>query len=175
MLPTRRAFQLLVVAMLGNCSALASNEPTPEEFDRAIKACAREQRIELSAELLGSVTRLYSGQNSRLVFRSPAQFVLLMPEDARVDAYRLHADCITKVVPDLTAAPIPVAPATIYRVCQGEYERACQPHDVYIYCYSNVQEWAKARCTKFTIRRLNTYGGNKCGYSLDEVTCFGPK
>lgn len=62
-----------------------------------------------------------------------------------------------------------------YRVCSGEYERNCDAHDVYQYCYTDVQAWAKARCDEARVVRLNTRGGNKCGYSLDEVICIGPK
>lgn len=59
-----------------------------------------------------------------------------------------------------------------YRVCAGEYERSCQPHDSYLYCYTDVLDWAQRNlCQSATIRRLNTYGGNKCGYSIDEITC----
>src|SRR5262249_48286059 len=46
-----------------------------------------------------------------------------------------------------------------YRVCSGEYERACQPHDTYLYWYVSVEDRAKARCTSDTIERLNTSGG----------------
>lgn len=68
------------------------------------------------------------------------------------------------------------SPITIvYRVCSGEYERACQPHDVYMYCYSDVSAWAKARCGTHTVQRVNTYGGNKCGYSIDAVICTSPR
>jgi hypothetical protein len=70
-----------------------------------------------------------------------------------------------------TAAPT----TTIYRLCTGEYERACQTHDAYLYCYGDVGSWAKARCNSYQITRVNTYGGNKCGYSIDSVMCVGPK
>jgi hypothetical protein len=76
------------------------------------------------------------------------------------------------------APPEPGAPAPItvtYKVCSGEYERACQPHDVYVYCYTDVAAWAKARCGSYTVQRINTYGGNKCGYSIDAVICTAPR
>jgi S1-C subfamily serine protease len=67
-------------------------------------------------------------------------------------------------------------PVTVtYRVCSGEYERACLGHDSYLYCGVSVEDWAKARCDSHKVQRLNTYGGNKCGYSLDAVICTGPK
>lgn len=78
--------------------------------------------------------------------------------------------------PPAPPAPPPSPVVATYKVCSGEYERSCRnPHDAYLYCYSNVQEWANQRCTAATVSRIDTYGGNKCGYSLDFVTCVGPK
>jgi hypothetical protein len=74
-----------------------------------------------------------------------------------------------------SAAPSPPAPFTrAIRVCSGEYEKNCQPHDAYLYCYVDVGAWAAARCDKHVVQRINTYGGNKCGYSMDDVICTGP-
>jgi hypothetical protein len=158
----------------------AQNLPTPELFDQALKACAAAQHVELKSDSLDSISRLYSSDSSRQVLKSPQEFLLLMPENNRIEAYRLYADCITKIVPQISsntglANPSQAQPTSIYRICSGEYERACQTHDVYLYCYTNIDAWAKDRCSNYTSRRLNTYGGNKCGYSLDEVICYGPK
>jgi hypothetical protein len=64
---------------------------------------------------------------------------------------------------------------SIFKVCSGEYERACQPHDAYLYCGADVGAWAKVRCNSYRVTRLSTSGGNKCGYSIDAVTCIDPK
>ena len=48
-------------------------------------------------------------------------------------------------------------------------------HTTCIFIVILTLQWAKARCTSFTLRNLEIYGGNKCGYSIDELTCFGPK
>jgi S1-C subfamily serine protease len=66
-------------------------------------------------------------------------------------------------------------PTVTYRVCTGEYERACQGHDAYFYCYTNVDDWAKSMCEISKVQQLNSYGGNKCGYTLYAVICTGPK
>jgi hypothetical protein len=63
-----------------------------------------------------------------------------------------------------------------YVVCSGEYERACRGgHDTYYYCYTNLQAIYAAKCESVRIVRLNTYGGNKCGYSIDRVYCTNPR
>jgi hypothetical protein len=79
---------------------------------------------------------------------------------------------------EVAVRPAPALPQPVvsrYRVCSGEYERNCDAHDVYMYCYADVQAWADKKCEKGQVVRLNSRGGNKCGYSLDEVICTGPK
>jgi hypothetical protein len=174
------ALTILFVSRIGYAQTI----PTPEDFDRSLKACADNQKINLSTNIVDSISRLYAGESSRQIVRSPSGFLQLIPESNRIEAYRLYADCIAKIVPEIASTTPPTSPAQppsppnppiIYRICTGEYERACQPHEVYLYCYTPVESWAKDRCTTFTVRRLNTYGGNKCGYSLDEVICNGPR
>jgi hypothetical protein len=89
--------------------------------------------------------------------------------------------CATDIF-DVACAPKPPAPppppqpaktevTRPLKVCTGEYERACDPHDSYLYCYADVKGWANARCEKSTVTQLNDRGGNKCGYQLYEVLC----
>jgi hypothetical protein len=61
--------------------------------------------------------------------------------------------------------------AKTYRFCFGEYERACQPHDVYGYCGESPNNWASAHCDSPSIVPVTTYGGNKCGYAVVDVIC----
>jgi hypothetical protein len=171
----------VVTSIVSFCLALpavqAQSLPSPEDFDRALKACNSAQGINVSSNILDSLSKLYSGESSRQALRSPTDFLLLIPEDKRIDAYRLYAECITKIVPQLanTTTLPPPAITTTYKICTGEYERACQAHDVYLYCYVSPDSWAKDRCTTYSVRPLNSFGGNKCGYTLFEVLCSGPK
>ncbi|MER9018779.1 serine protease [Mesorhizobium sp. M0898] len=73
------------------------------------------------------------------------------------------------------AEPLVPQITVTYRVCSGEHEKACPAHDIYFYCYTNISKWAEDRCESFVAQRLQTYGGNKCGYSIDNVICTGPK
>jgi hypothetical protein len=59
-----------------------------------------------------------------------------------------------------------------YRLCFGEYERACQAHDIYDYCGTDPHKWANAHCE--AVIPVNSYGGNKCGYSILDVACENP-
>lgn len=143
---------------------------TNDQFREAITTCATQQNIIVRPEAIKAIAGIYADEVARTAFRDPQILIALMPEQDRVPVYKLYVQCLTKVLPQTQAQP-----TVNYKVCTGEYERACQQHDAYLYCYSDVSAWARARCTSYTIQRLNTYGGNKCGYSLDSVICTGPK
>jgi hypothetical protein len=69
-------------------------------------------------------------------------------------------------------APPLEKPVKTVTICAGEYEGNCLRHDVYVYCYTSVEAWANQYCSsKPSVQRIDTRGGNKCGYSLDKVTC----
>jgi len=62
-------------------------------------------------------------------------------------------------------------------LCIGEYERACQAHQSYAYCGTDAKQWATNFCKGANdtgdnrVVPLNSYGGNKCGYSMVMVIC----
>ena len=87
---------------------------------------------------------------------------------------------LTSIVPvrfanNVLAVLGPPAVTVQIKVCSGEYQRACGPHDVYLYCYADINKWASDKCASYVVQRLQTYGGNKCGYSIDNVVCTGPR
>jgi hypothetical protein len=74
------------------------------------------------------------------------------------------------------ASPPAQSPTVVnFRVCLGEYERNCPPHDVYMYCYQDVNAWARQRCDIPKVIPLGSQSGNKCGYTSVQVICTGPK
>jgi hypothetical protein len=77
--------------------------------------------------------------------------------------------------PENKTLPPPQPAVVVYRICSGEYERNCLPHTMYQYCGFSVDGWAKQHCSSFSAQRLDTRDGNKCGYSLDQIICTGPK
>lgn len=168
--------QVLLVSALSQASAQSQSLPTAEQFDSSLRTCAAGQHIELNADIIGSISSLYNDQRTQgaVSFKDQTEFLSLMPEGARLEAYRLYVDCIRSILQPVSPTPPPPVTVT-YTVCSGEYERACQPHDAYLYCNGDVHGWAQARCASFTTTRVNTYGGNKCGYAIDRVICTGPK
>ena len=81
------------------------------------------------------------------------------------------------ILAGITMSTVSSSWAQTVTVCSGEYERACQAHESYVYCYTDLKAWATNFCRPangngdHTILHLNTYGGNKCGYSIDRVIC----
>jgi hypothetical protein len=168
---------LLCIVVL--CPTLVlSQDLSPAEFDVTLKACAQSQNIPLSAALEKEIDDLYSDQNSKGSLTNVGTFLLKLPESDQAYGYKLYTACIAQFLkPTIVQGPTtpPTTAITVYKVCSGEYERACPPHDAYLYCYSDLKAWAAAHCTSFTTSRVTTYGGNKCGYSLDAIVCSGPK
>jgi hypothetical protein len=155
-----------------------SQDLSPAQFDATLKACAQSQNTALNAALEKEINDLYSDQSARSAITNVGAFILKLPESDRADAFKLYTPCVAPFFkPVVVQGPIapPTAPTVVYKVCSGEYERACPAHDAYLYCYSDLGTWAAARCTSFTTSRVTSFGGNKCGYSLDTVVCNGPK
>lgn len=71
--------------------------------------------------------------------------------------------------------PAPPERRFLARVCVGEFERECQQHNVFLYCGENVEAWARPRCSSPSIQLISTKAGNRCGYSLFEVSCTGQR
>jgi hypothetical protein len=174
-----RIFYLGVAAAIqlvayGNARpAHGQNVLTPDQFRDQLMTCATQQKIVSGPDLIKTIGDIYTDQVLRSSLRDSSVFLALVPEKDRLAAYRLYVQCITPVLPqDLRSQSL----STItYKVCTGEIESNCRPHDKYLYCYSDAAAWAKSICTSFTIQRVETYGGNKCGYSLDVVVCTGPR
>ena len=168
-------------------TSMNAQELTMDEFDVIVKACAASKDIQLSAKLATDIHNIYSDQTKRTSLASLGQFLLALPDAERPDGYKLYSDCIAQLFPKAIAtapAAPPTAPSSppstapvivTYKVCTGEYQQACPPHDAYLYCYANLNAWATSRCASFTTSRVSTYGGNKFGYSLDTVVCTGPR
>lgn len=163
---------------LGLTPAYGQTPPTNEQFRDALTNCSNQERIAVRAETMEALYKIYADEITRTAFADPKLLLVLLPEQDRVQTYRLYVQCIAKVLPQQQSQILPQPqpqPTVQYKVCTGEYERACQQHDAYLYCYADVAAWARARCTSFSITRLNTYGGNRCGYSIDSILCTGPK
>ncbi|MER8743118.1 hypothetical protein NKH54_08530 [Mesorhizobium sp. M1004] len=170
---------LTLLSMLDQV-AVAQELPA-DQADAIVQACAQIAEVKLSDDLAKSILDTYSDVETRSDFSSVGPFLARMPPPERGVALKLF-DCLSKNLLLATPQPQPkpeppqpVLPTVTYKVCSGEYESRCQQHDVYLYCYSDVGAWASARCNSSTVNRYNTYGGNKCGYSMDLVTCTGPK
>jgi hypothetical protein len=155
----------------GCIAAQTDTVMSKEQFRASITKCAAGKNISVSPDVVTSITDLYADQITRKAFENLPVLLALMPERERVTVFKLYSECISSVL--VSEPPTPVTKEI--RVCTGEYERSCRPHDVFFYCYSDVKAWAAAQCASSKVVRETTYGGNKCGYSLDRVYCVEPK
>ena len=74
---------------------------------------------------------------------------------------------VQRYVSNITEAPTLTA---MFKVCRGEFENQCGPHDVFVGCGDPVA-WATNACIKFGQTLLSSRGGNHCGYSVTNFSC----
>jgi hypothetical protein len=129
---TARALWVAGFCCAATLAASSQELPTTEQFDGSVKECAVNQNILLRADLIGAIVSIYSAERPKGApsFRSAAVFVALMPEgDARLEAYRLYAQCIASIILGLVqTAPAGPKVLTCYaqRDMSGEMRLADQ-------------------------------------------------
>src|SRR4051794_9648006 len=91
-------FGLAIGLFLGACndSARAQSLPTSEQFSDLLRSCAAGADINLSADLQGSLKTIYEGQRTQgaASFKSSTEFLKLIPENQRLEAYKVYAQCV---------------------------------------------------------------------------------
>jgi hypothetical protein len=99
---TARLSLRLTVAMLWFCQTATADTklPTAEEFNSALSTCATGSDIDISADLLGSITSIYNGQrsNGAASFKTSTKFLELFPETDRAKVYELYAKCVSQIL-----------------------------------------------------------------------------
>jgi hypothetical protein len=71
--------------------------------------------------------------------------------------------------------------AQTVRICVGQYESRCGPHDLYLDCGADVEQKAREICKSrdnqrqpdFSIVKGSDSPGNRCGYASFLVICRG--
>src|SRR5437016_1469408 len=71
--------------------------PTTEDFDTAIKKCVVAEQLAIRSDLVDAISNIYSAQrpDGAPSFKTAAEFVVLMPKELKLEAYRLFRQCIT--------------------------------------------------------------------------------
>ncbi|MET3990583.1 hypothetical protein ABID65_002218 [Bradyrhizobium sp. S3.9.2] len=119
------------------------------------------------------------GQFSISAFKAPPEEELPTASAASTTSQTTpQANSSAAPTPTPTPTPAPAPQATVTRrvVCTGEFEANCAgPHDAFFTCgfFGSDDQIASQMCKGPPSKgvRINTKGGNKCGYSLIEVTC----
>jgi hypothetical protein len=75
------------------------------------------------------------------------------------------------------------ADAQTIRICLGQYETRCGPHDLFLECGADVQKTAQQICSvqgpnprqlDFSLTKGSDVGGNRCGYAMFLLICREP-
>ncbi len=77
--------------------------------------------------------------------------------------------------PPRPAGTPPDPPVVTYKTCTGSFESVCPSHDHFFACGANLASWARAQCASFTITKVDSYGGDRCGYSINQIVCRDPR
>jgi hypothetical protein len=79
---------------------LAQALPTSEQFTDLLSGCAAGANIDITADLAGSLKTIYEGQRTQgaASFKSSTEFLKLIPENQRLEAYKLYTQCIQGII-----------------------------------------------------------------------------
>jgi hypothetical protein len=93
------AFVTLLTGSIG-FSVAAKDLPTTEQFQSMLTSCAIGANIEVSADIVGSISTIYDGDKTqgKASIKSESKFLELMPEKDRLKAYELYTACISKLL-----------------------------------------------------------------------------
>jgi hypothetical protein len=89
---------VLVGSVLG--AAHAEGLPSTEQFGDMLVSCAAGANVEIKADLIGSIKTIYDGQRTQgaASFQSSTEFLKLIPESSRLEAYKLYTRCIGNII-----------------------------------------------------------------------------
>jgi hypothetical protein len=87
---------------LSLCCAQAQSQPLPtsQQFNDLLSSCAAGANIDVSADLVGSIKTIYEGQRTQgaASFKSSTDFLKLIPESQRLEAYKLYTQCVQGII-----------------------------------------------------------------------------
>jgi hypothetical protein len=155
--------------------------PIPKPFD-AFHTCFIDDR----PAILAAVRRAADGRPSGAVTPVTAPKRLLSATQARYFAACLGAILaglagvalymLSRITESRISSPPPPEPVNVhYKFCTGEHRQRCPSDAIPQDCGFSVADWAKANCTSYATKHLDTFDGNRCGYSIDQVICTSPK
>jgi len=95
----------LIISALTSSASIAKELPSSEEFQNLLTGCAMGSELEVNANLIGSITDIYSGSKTqgKAVVNIKSKLLELMPERDRLEAYKTYVSCIDKILSDSEA------------------------------------------------------------------------
>jgi hypothetical protein len=82
--------------------------PDSSQFMGMLTTCAAGSRTRFEADLIGSIRGIYEGQKTKgyAQLRTESEFMRLLPEDQKLEGYRLYVECIKAIVIDPAASKV---------------------------------------------------------------------
>lgn len=83
-----------------NINRFQKNLPVTSTFMGALGACATSNNIKLNGSVSGSIQQIYEGARTEgnLTLEQGSSFLSVFPEQDRIVAYRIYAECITRII-----------------------------------------------------------------------------
>jgi hypothetical protein len=78
----------------------AQHLPSTEEFQGLLTGCAIGVNLEVNTDLVGSIADIYRGDKTqgKLTIKNKTKFLELIPENDRLEAYKLYTACIKNIL-----------------------------------------------------------------------------
>jgi hypothetical protein len=91
---------VMIAAAALTTECYAQTLPTTAQFTDLLRGCAAGANIQVSGDLIGSISSIYDGQRTQgaASFQSSTEFLKLMPENSRLEAYKLYTNCIQNII-----------------------------------------------------------------------------
>jgi len=88
---------ILLAGLLVWNFGISKELPTTEEFQGLLQGCAIGAQINVSTDLIGSITSIYEGDKTqgKASISSKTEFLNLIPKKDRLKAYKLFTKCIS--------------------------------------------------------------------------------
>ncbi|HEV7879630.1 hypothetical protein [Bradyrhizobium sp.] len=89
-----------ILAVLCSAQAQQQTLPNSQQFTDLLRGCAAGANIDISADLVGSLKTIYDGQRTQgaASFKSSADFLKLIPDAQRLEAYKLYTQCVQGII-----------------------------------------------------------------------------
>lgn len=102
-----RFASIVVIFLVTLCNVSKANEmPNTEQFMSMLTTCAAGSKSEFEGDLIGSIRDIYNGERTSgfAKLKTSTEFMSLLPEEQKLEGYRIYIECIKAIMNDPEAA-----------------------------------------------------------------------